>query len=428
MDATILTDILEQELVLAMGCTEPAACALAGAEAARLLGCEAETIEVETTRDMLKNAMGVSIPGFSQKGVGAAVALGVAGGDASLGLDILSRVSEAQKKRAQRYRVAVRMVDVGVPLYVKVLVAGGGHTAVAAIGGSHTHVCRKEKDGTVLLEEKLDGQVRDARKHAEDEVLKRLSLQDIVAYAQAMPPRIERLLLDAMETNMRIARESLSRQYGLGVGKALMENDLHDPPESYKEALEVGAALAAGGSDARMAGCLMPVVINSGSGNQGLTITVPIKVVGEYLGKSPREIATALCIAELVGLVLTAVKGRLSAQCGAFTASIGTACGLAWLNGGDCAVLERVVNNMVGDLAGVICDGAKKTCALKIHSCLQSAYLACGLALKGEAPSSECGIIGDDARKTLGYLSRLTHDGMEPTDRTILSIMLSKTE
>lgn len=194
--------------------------------------------------------------------------------------------------------------------------------------------------------------------------------------------------------------------------------DLHEPPENLQEALDVGAALAAGGSDARMAGCQMPVVVNSGSGNQGLVLTVPLAVIAGYLKKCPTETAEALCMAELVGLVLTSYKGRLSAQCGAFTAAIGMGCGLAWLQGGDEAALERVIQNMVGDLAGVICDGAKMTCALKIHSCVQSAYLASKLALQGIAPTPECGIIGEDAKKTMGNLSRLTHGGWNrPTGR-----------
>ena len=235
-----------------------------------------------------------------------------------------------------------------------------------------------------------------------------MTVGDVIGYATDMPQEIEDLLLQAIDTNLKISQESLNNPYGLSVGKTLMK-DFHYPPENYLEALNVGAALAAGGSDARMAGCQLPVVINSGSGNQGITLTVPLAVVAGYLKKTPKETAQALCIAELIGLVLTAIKGRLSAQCGAFTAATGMGCGLAWMQGGDEAVLERVIKNMVGDLAGVICDGAKMTCALKIYSCVQSAYLASKLALDGLAPTPECGIIGEDAKKTLGNLSQLTH-------------------
>lgn len=422
MNKDVLSRLLRQEMVLAMGCTEPAACALAGATAAEELGCVPETVRVETTRDILKNAMSVSIPGFEKKGVGAAVALGAAGGDTHLGLDILSLLTDAQKERAGRYDVRIDVVDAGTPLYIKVCVTGGGHSAAAAIGPTHTHVCYREKDGKVLLAEDLQARKQD---RVDTAVLQDVTMGEIISYATHLPEGIEGLLLEAVDTNMRISLESLKKQYGLGVGRSLMQG-YHYPPQSYEEALNVGAALAAGGSDARMAGCQMPVMINSGSGNQGITMTVPLAVVGTYLEKSRSEIAQALCIAELVGLTLTAIKGRLSAQCGAFTAATGMGCGLAWLGGGDQETLERVVKNMVGDLAGVICDGAKMTCALKIHSCVQSAYLASKLALEGKAPTPECGIIGSDAKKTLGYFSEMTHAGMEPTDRTILEIMLKK--
>jgi L-cysteine desulfidase len=418
-----LSTLLKQEMILAMGCTEPAACALAGARASELLGCKPEKVSVKTTRDILKNAMGVSIPGFHKKGVGAAVALGVAGHDTALGLDILSLITEEQKKVADSLDVAIDLVDVGTSLYILVELEGEGHHTAAAIGGEHTHFCHLEKDGKVLLDEDVDDNGT-ARK-IDNSFMETLTMHDILDYSAHMPSDIQKLLLDAIDTNMRISKESLKAQYGLGVGRSLMKG-YHYPPRSYPEALDVGAALAAGGSDARMAGCQMPVVINSGSGNQGITLTVPIAVVSEYLGKSDRDTAQALCIAELTGLVLTALKGRLSAQCGAFTAATGMGCGLAWLNGGDEDVLERVIKNMVGNLVGVICDGAKMTCALKIHSCVESAYLASKLALEGQAPTPECGIVGEDAKATLGNLSKLTHAGMEPTDHTILSIMLGK--
>lgn len=404
---------------MAMGCTEPAACALAGAKAATLLEGWPTSVVVRTTRDVVKNAMGVSIPGFHKKGVGAAVALGVAVRDVSRGLDILSGLTEEQKRTADGLSVDVRLVEETVPLYIRVELTGTGHSSVAVVSGSHTNFSYLECDGRVLQEE---SEIVPEREGVD---LSWMTVGDVIAYAASMPKEIETLLLDAASTNLKIARQSLSGPYGLAVGKTLMK-DLHEPPENLQEALDVGAALAAGGSDARMAGCQMPVVVNSGSGNQGLVLTVPLAVIAGYLKKCPTETAEALCMAELVGLVLTSYKGRLSAQCGAFTAAIGMGCGLAWLQGGDEAALERVIQNMVGDLAGVICDGAKMTCALKIHSCVQSAYLASKLALQGIAPTPECGIIGEDAKKTMGNLSRLTHGGMEPTDRTILSIMMGK--
>jgi len=424
MDKQYINSVLHQELILAMGCTEPAACALAGAKAAELFAGKPGKVVVKTTRDILKNAMGVSIPGFHKKGVGAAVALGVAIADTSLGLDILSHISETQKQEADALSIDVELVEEPTPLYIRVELFGKEHSSVAVVSGSHTNFSHLEQDGHVLKHEDVVGV---SAKEIDLSLLSAMTVGDVIGYATDMPQEIEDLLLQAIDTNLKISQESLNNPYGLSVGKTLMK-DFHYPPENYLEALNVGAALAAGGSDARMAGCQLPVVINSGSGNQGITLTVPLAVVAGYLKKTPKETAQALCIAELIGLVLTAIKGRLSAQCGAFTAATGMGCGLAWMQGGDEAVLERVIKNMVGDLAGVICDGAKMTCALKIYSCVQSAYLASKLALDGLAPTPECGIIGEDAKKTLGNLSQLTHDGMEPTDKTILSIMLGKKE
>lgn len=415
-----MTNLLKREMVLAMGCTEPAACALSGAYAAKALGSLPEKIVVETTRDMLKNAMGVTIPGFHRKGVAAAVALGAAIAEPSLGLDILSTLNDAQKETAEKLEVDIKLVAADFPVSILVHATSGAHEATALVSGTHTHLSFLEKDGKIL--ENDPPSLSSAK---DDSWLTELTVRDIMAYADDLPLEVEKLLLSALRTNLQIAQESMMKNYGLSVGKTLMEG-YHWPPESYDEALNVGAALAAGGSDARMAGCLLPVVINSGSGNQGLTLTVPIGVIGHYLKKTPHEIAQALCVAELTGLVLTAVKGRLSAQCGAFTAACGTGCGLCRLLGGSSQDLERVIRNMVGNLTGVICDGAKMTCALKIYSSVQAAYLACKLAMAGLAPGAESGIVGDDAKGTLAYLSELTHQGMEPTDKTILSIMLEK--
>jgi L-cysteine desulfidase len=184
--------------------------------------------------------------------------------------------------------------------------------------------------------------------------------------------------------------------------------------------------MAAAASDARMAGCPLPVIINSGSGNQGITLTVPIAVVASYLKVDDEQLGKALLLSQLIGLGLTARKDRLSALCGAFTASIGTACGLVYLLGGSLEEMDRAFNTMVGNLTGIICDGAKSTCALKIYSCVEAANLACNLAFRGLSPGSESGIVGKSSMESMDFLSRISHEGMEETDKTILSIMLGK--
>ena len=196
--------------------------------------------------------------------------------------------------------------------------------------------------------------------------------------------------------------------------------------ESVDDAMRKAAALAASGSDARMSGSCRPVIINSGSGNQGITVTVPVALLSEYLKCGEEKLLSALAISELVGLILTNKKARLSALCGAFTASIATASAWVYLLGGGLKEMDAAINNMIANLTGIICDGAKKTCALKIYSSLIAASVAVHLAMRGMSASKESGIVGSDSLESIKYLSKLSHEGMEETDKTILKIMIEK--
>jgi L-cysteine desulfidase len=251
------------------------------------------------------------------------------------------------------------------------------------------------------------------------------SLSDLLAWVQQAPQEALTLVLDAKNTNMAIAQHALEHSYGLSVGRIAAE-PIGKKPSSLSEAFNLASAMAAAASDARMAGCPLPVIINSGSGNQGITLTVPLAVVGSYLACSEEKLARALLLSQLVGLALTAKKNRLSALCGAFTAAIGTACGLVYLLDGTLVEMDRAFNTMVGNLTGIICDGAKMTCALKIYSCVEAANLACKLAFRGMSPGNESGIVGKTSKESMDFLSRISHEGMEETDKTILSIMLGK--
>lgn len=419
-------ELLNREIVVAMGCTEPAASALAGARAQQLLEGECESVVVETSRDMVKNAMGVGIPNCDEKGINVAVALGVAVGNINQGLGILSDVSEEIRVKATTIPVELKMVENIPPLYIKVMCSNKEHSSCAIISGTHSHFSYLEKDKKVLLDDPLNASCSPSSSDALDsDFMSSVTLQEIIDFSNNMPKETADLLLSAATTNLKIAHHALKSDYGLAVGKTTYEG-LHEPPQSLDEAYRLGATLAASASDARMAGCPLPVVINSGSGNQGITITVPIITVAKYLKKSDEETARALCVAELIGLSLTARKDRLSALCGAFTASIGTACGLVYLMNESVEDINKAVNVMIGDLTGIICDGAKMTCSLKIYSCVSSANLACKLALKGFAPGLESGIVGIDCIQSFDFLSRISHEGMEQTDKTILSIMLEK--
>ncbi|MGE4453595.1 MAG: serine dehydratase subunit alpha family protein [Sphaerochaeta sp.] len=416
--------ILQKELRPAMGCTEPAASALAGAKAAELLGVVPDSLEISTSRDMVKNAMGVGIPNCSLKGIQAAVALGASGGDSENGLSILSSLSPEQVKRASVIPVSLS-IDSGVPpLYIKVTARAGKEMAIAIISGEHDRFSFLQHNGTILRKLAVDACGTDLE--AEDEqFLDSAGLADLLAWVEQAPQEAIDLVLDAKETNLAIARHSLDKEYGLSVGRIAAE-PIGKEPQSLADAFSLGSAMAAAASDARMAGCPLPVIINSGSGNQGITLTVPIAVVAAYLKSDDKKLGRALLLSQLIGLGLTARKDRLSALCGAFTAAIGTSCGLVYLLGGNLEEMDRAFNTMVGNLTGIICDGAKSTCALKIYSCVEAANLACKLAFRGLSPGSESGIVGKSSMESMDFLSRISHEGMEQTDKTILSIMLGK--
>lgn len=425
MEREEIIRILRSEMIPAMGCTEPAAAALSGAKARELLGTDSiDKVEVFASRDMVKNAMGVGLPNCSLKGILAAVGLGIASGDTSKRLSILSVISEDQIAKAESFDSSLTLVRDVPPLYVMVRLTSGKDVAIACISGEHDRYSHLEKNGEVLVDLPLE-QEKAGDSTVSLKNLAEMSLEDIVSFADSITAEDVPFIADAVEVNMAIAKASIKGCYGLQVGKTVAEK-LNKVPQTLDEAFRMGAAYAAAGSDARMSGCSMPVIINSGSGNQGITVTVPVKIVADFMDKSKNGMVKAVCISELVGLVLTARKNRLSALCGAFTASIGTACAYCYLLGGRTAEMDCCINSMVGNLTGIICDGAKNTCALKIYSCLEAAALSVNLAFKGLAPGRESGIVGGNSWESIDCLSRISHEGMEATDKTIVEIMIEK--
>ncbi|MFA6821045.1 MAG: serine dehydratase subunit alpha family protein [Sphaerochaetaceae bacterium] len=414
--------LLKRELMIAMGCTEPAAAALAGAKAKELLSEEALRYEITASRDMVKNALGVALPNSSLMGIQAAVALGVASGEVAKGLAILSEIDEEQQREALEIEVSLTLATEAPPLYISVKAIGVNHTSSATISGEHTRFSRLQIDDSLILSLPLE-----VESDTSKELIEELSLAQIVEVCEKIEEEEFHFVLEGALTNYKIATVGREIGYGLEVGK-IMGEGLPQEATTLEEAYRLGSVYAAAGSDARMAGLPLPVVINSGSGNQGITISLPILVMGRYLKVSNHLLIKSLALSHLVALVLTAKKRRLSPLCGAFTAAIGTACGLTYLQGGDVAALERSVNNMVGDLTGIICDGAKGGCALKIFSSVESAGMSTRLALKGKAPTPLSGIVGKDALQSFANLKLLSHEGMEQTDLTILSIMMGSGE
>lgn len=419
-----ITELLKRELIIAMGCTEPAAAALAGAKAKSVLKEEPISIHIHASRDMVKNAMGVGIPNSSFHGIQAAVCLGIASGDADNGLSLLAHIDTERQSTAVPYiKIAKLCICTEVPpVYIKVELASRNHSASCEISTEHNHVSLLMLDGEKIIDEQ---KISDSKHPFTQRNVLPLSIEQIFDYATHIDFRRIAFLLDAARTNMTIAYHSIKQNYGLSVGKTAMEG-LPAVPETYSDAIAIGAALSAGAADARMAGCAMPVVINSGSGNQGITCSVPLIVLAGYVKAGEEQLARALAISQLEALSLTSHKDRLSALCGAFTAAIGTSCGMAYLMGGSIKEMEMAVKTMVSNLAGIICDGAKESCALKIHSCVQAAGLSSKLACKGLAPADTSGIVGQDYQDTIGHLERLSKEGMRETDELILNIMLSK--
>ncbi|MCR5760889.1 MAG: L-serine ammonia-lyase, iron-sulfur-dependent, subunit alpha [Sphaerochaetaceae bacterium] len=427
--------LLKKEMVPAMGCTEPAAAALAGAKAKELLKDNPiEKTVVRASRNMIKNAMGVGLPNCEQKGILMAVALGIVKGSTDKELSILSRLTEKEIEKAKTIKAELILEENVPQLYVSVELSGAGHSAKATISGEHNRFSFCSVDGEVLVDLPLETEEtkncedseHTAKMQKERSSLLDVRIKDIKAFADRVNIEELSFIKDAISTNRKIAEHALKNPYGLKVGMTMADGQSVKTVKTLKEAFNLAASYAAAGSDARMSGLSMPVIINSGSGNQGLTVTLPLYVLSKFLKKDEETLLRATCISELIGLALTARKNRLSALCGAFTAAIGTSCAYVYLLGGSVSQMEGAVNNMVGNLTGIICDGAKTTCALKIFSCLQAAATSAELAMHNTAPGKESGIVGDDGSKSIDYLSRVSSEGMENVDSTVLSIMMEK--
>ncbi|MDE5833430.1 MAG: L-serine ammonia-lyase, iron-sulfur-dependent, subunit alpha [Desulfovibrio sp.] len=422
MSETAIIDLLRREVVPAIGCTEPIAVALTAARAAEILGEEPEVIEAEVSGNLLKNGMGVMVPGTGQPGLQIAAAVGALGGKSSLGLECLRDLSQAQVEKAREAldagKIALSVADNDLLLYCKVTARANGKSAAAELRDSHANLTRAWKDGELVYEKEADntGKVVDEEWP--------LTFRRIYEFAQSAPLEDIEFILDAARMNRQVAEEGLKSRYGLAVGKnmaAQMERKiLADDLPTFAVKLTAAAA------DARMAGVMMPVMSNSGSGNQGITCTMPVVAYAIRLEKSDEELARALILSHLTSIHIKRHLGRLSAHCGAMVAATAAACGIARLLGGGEKELEMTVRNMVGNVAGMICDGAKSSCALKVASAVNAGIQAAMLALGGSAVTGEEGIVSEDIEACIANLGRLGSSGMRETDKVILDIMLHK--
>ena len=429
MDAVSYQDyvnILKEELVPAMGCTEPIAIAYAAAVLRETLGQPAERMEVEASGNIIKNVKSVFVPGTGGlRGIPAAAAAGMAAGDPSLDLEVLSQIGEAEQARIREYLactpITVKLAD--SPLIFDILVRAwaGEDSALVRIANYHTHIVRIEKNGAILKD--LPVQAATEEGLTDKSVL---SVRGILEFArEADLSDVEETLSRQIRFNTAIAQEGLRGDYGANIGQVLLS--------AYGDDVKIRAkAMAAAGSDARMNGCGLPVVIVSGSGNQGLTASLPVIEYAKELGADQDTLYRALLVSDLITIHLKAEIGRLSAYCGAVSAGCGSGAGIAYLYGKDKpeeALLKDVSHTIVNSLAvvsGMVCDGAKASCAAKIASAVDAGLLGFYMYQNGQQFRGGDGIVSKGVEETIRNIGLLATQGMRETDREILDIMTTR--
>lgn len=419
--------ILESELVPALGCTEPIALAYAAAKAKEVLGKMPDHITMRCSGNIIKNVKGVKVPNSGgMKGVEAAAVLGITGGDPSQALEVLEHVTDREIDEAEKLLKAgfcdCVLKDDVANLYIEayaVCKKTEKSEALVVIEDEHTNITHIEKDGQVLFHKEKKEYCQEREKTPDKSLL---NLEDIITFANEVQiTDVEKVLGRQIKYNTRIAEEGLRNPWGAQVGRVVLE-------EFGEDVKWRAVAKASAGSDARMSGCALPVIINSGSGNQGMTCSLPVIEFGKELKKSKEEIYRALCVSNLVALNQKKYIGSLSAYCGAVCAAAGAGAGITYLCGGTLEQIENTVVNTIADAGGIVCDGAKPSCAAKISTALQAAILSHEMAMRGLTFARGEGLVMDcpeDTIKAVGYVGRA---GMKQTDVEILNLMIGKTK
>ena len=413
--------VLEEELVTALGCTEPIAIAYAGAVARKHLGREPERLVVRCSGNIIKNVKGVTVPNSGgQKGVEVAAILGVLGGDPQRQLEVLVPITAEQIERSRALvaggMCTVELAEGVANLYICLEARAGEDTVSVEIADKHTNIVHIVKNGVDVLAQAygLDDGSADHKRDF-------MSVGGILDFAGEVKLEDVKELLDhQIACNMAIAQEGLTNPYGANVGKNLLE--LYGD-----ERVEVKAkAWAAAGSDARMSGCDLAVVANSGSGNQGITVSVPVVQYARALNVPEDKLYRALCISNLMAAHLKSGIGRLSAFCGAVSAGTGAGAAIVYLQGGTRAQIEQTITNTLGNVAGIVCDGAKPSCGAKIAAALDAAILGGKMAFRGDGFQGGEGILTDNIEDTIRNVGRLGRKGMHETDIEILNMMIGR--
>lgn len=417
--------LMNREVVPAIGCTEPVAVALCVAKATETLGKTPEEINLALSGNIIKNAMGVGIPGTGMIGLPIAVALGALVGKSEYGLEVLKDVNDEAVSQGRKFieegRINITCAkDAPSNLHIDVTVTSGINTARAIISRAHQNFVRIDKDGETIFVEKPQEETAGAAESNKD-----IALNEAMVYEFAMETPVDelRFILEAKRLNQAAAEHALNGDFGHDLGRTIRLNGLKyfgDTPLTHAISLTSAAC------DARMGGAPVPVMSNSGSGNQGITATMPVVSYAEDIHATEEQLIRALTLSHLTSIYIKQSLGRLSALCGCVVASTGAASGICYLMGGSYDQICATIKNMVANLTGMICDGAKPSCAMKISSGVSTAMMSAMLAMNGKCVTSAEGIVSDDVDQTIHNLTSIGRDAMTVTDRLVLEIMTCK--
>lgn len=414
--------LIKKEVLPAIGCTEPIAVALAVAKAKEILGCTPKQIDVYLSANIIKNAMGVGIPNTNMVGLPIAIAMGALDGKSEYLLEVLkdcnqNTIEKGKELIAQKCINIFQKKDIDIKLYIEVICSNGKDCSKAIIAHDHTNFIHIAKNEQILFDKKQNK----IKNETENKI--NLSIQKIYDFATQTPLSKIEFILEAAKLNMATAEHAFKENYGLNTGKILKNKSKHLMGETlYTKMLYYTSSAC----DARMGGANIPVMSNSGSGNQGITATNPIVVYAQENHCSQEQLVRALILSHLTIIYIKQHLGKLSALCGCVVAATGSSCGITYLMGGDFEQICATIKNMIANISGMICDGAKPGCSLKIATGISTAILSALLAINNECVSNIEGIIDNDVDQTIKNLAYIGTIGMNETDKCVLEIMTNK--
>lgn len=410
------TEVLKHELVPALGCTEPIAIAFTAAKAREVLGRMPEKMKVYCSGNIIKNVKSVTVPSTNGlKGIASSAVAGAVGGDPSMGFEVLKPLTKENVETIKDYLnegiCQVGLLDTDAVLDIEVRMSAGNDDVTVEVKDEHTHIDHIEKNGEIIYRAE-SGAAAEKQTALDPDV----TLGDVLEYAdKADLDNLKDIIEDQLYKNLMIAEEGLRRPYGANVGRNIMR--------TCRDCVDRAIAYAAAGSDARMDGCGLPVVINSGSGNQGLTVSMPVYIFAKEYQVSHEKMLRALVFSNLTAIYQKSKLGKLSAYCGAVSAACASGAAITYMLGGTYEQIENTLTNAIATLSGIVCDGAKASCAAKIATAVDSAILAHKMAMSGDVLKSGEGLIADTLQETIDAYTTIGRDGMRETDRMILQMM-----